>query len=578
MAILAAGKLAGPDYFILVGYFVLMLGIGGYFYRYMKGMKDYFSGNNKIPWWLSGVSFYMSGFSAFGFIAYSELAFKYGLVGVNIWWFGIPALILSIVLLAKKWRRMRIDSPVEYLENRYSPFIRQVFAWQGLPVRMIDDALKLVAIGMFVSKAFNVDLVQAMLFSGLIMLAYTMMGGLWAVVVTDFVQFVVMAVAVIVLVPISISKAGGLGVFFNAAPEGFFKMTHPEYDWFYILSLILLMFLTYSSVNWGLIQRYYCVPKERDVYKLGILVVVLDVIGPPLILLPAMAAKHFMPDADAANIYPLLCLALLPVGMIGLIIAAMFSATMSMLSSDYNAAASVLTNDIYKRVIRPKAPQRELVFVGRSMTCLVGFIAIGIAFFMLKSNSNGGGDSLFRNMMKLFSVATAPVAMPMLFGILSKRINNKAAIVGFLCGIITGLLILFLCPDKVEILGKTIKCENIILWATTIVTTAAMLIVTYLLPSGKEELERVERFLVRLDTPIGQMAEDNAVDEPGTKVFSPFVIVGISIIFIALLMAATLPYIKGQAVAFNVNLVLVIGLFILGGAMVYYSRKGKKKG
>ncbi|MCK4885834.1 MAG: sodium transporter, partial [Planctomycetes bacterium] len=350
MAILAAAKLAGPDYFILVGYFILMLGIGAYFYRYMKGMKDYFSGNNKIPWWLSGISFYMSCFSAFGFIAYSTLAFKYGLVAVNIWWFGVPALILSIVLLAKKWRRMRIDSPVEYLESRYSPSIRQIFAWQGLPVRIIDDALKLVAIAIFISKVFDVDLINSMLFSGLIMLAYTMMGGLWAVVVTDFVQFVVMAVAVIVLVPLSINEAGGLWTFFSAAPEGFFKMTNSEYDWFYILMLILLMFLGYSSVNWGLIQRYYCVPKEKDVYKLGILVVVLEIVGPPLILLPAMAARHFMPEANASDIYPMLCLRLLPVGMIGLIIAAMFSATMSMLSSDYNAAASVLTNDIYKRV------------------------------------------------------------------------------------------------------------------------------------------------------------------------------------------------------------------------------------
>ncbi len=576
MVILATAKLAGPDYFILVGYFVLMLGIGAYFYRYMKGMKDYFSGNNKIPWWLSGVSFYMSGFSAFGFIAYSELAFKYGLVAVSIWWFGVPVLILSMLLFAQKWRRMRLDSPVEYLENRYSPCIRQIFAWQGLPVRMIDDALKLVAIGMFVSKAFDVDLVKAMLFSGLIMLVYTMMGGLWAVVVTDFVQFIVMAAAIIVLVPMALNKAGGLTTFFHTAPEGFFKITHPEYDWFYIVVASMLTFIGYGAVNWSLIQRYYCVPKEKDVYKLIILVVILQIIGPPLMLIPAMAARHFMPDADAANIYPLLCLKLLPIGMIGLIIAAMFSATMSMLSSDYNAAASVLTNDIYKRVIHPNASPKELVFVGRIATCFVGFIAIGIAFYMLKNNSNSGGDNLFRNMMKLFSVATAPVGVPMLFGILSKRANNKAAVVGFFSGIITGLLILFLCPDKIDIAGKIFKSENIIILATVSVTTIAMLVVTYLFPSGKKELQRVSHFLSRLDVPIGQLPEDNKPDEPGTKVFSPFVIVGVSIIFISLLIAATLPYIKDQPIAFKVNLVLVIGMFILGGAMIYYSRKGKK--
>jgi solute:Na+ symporter, SSS family len=576
MEILANGKLAGPDYFILVGYFVLMLGIGAYFYRYMKGMKDYFSGNNKIPWWLSGVSFYMSCFSAFGFIAYSELAFKYGLVAVTIWWFCVPSLVLSIILLAKKWRRMRIDSPVEYLETRYSPLVRQVFAWQGLPVRLIDDALKLVAIGMFVSKAFNIDVMNAMLFSGLIMLSYTMMGGLWAVVVTDFVQFVIMAVAMIVLIPLSLNAAGGFSVFFSNSPEGFFKITSPEYDWLYITVGVLLFFLSYSSVNWGLIQRYYCVPREKDVYKLGVLVMVLQIIGPPMMLFPAMAARHFMPEADAANIYPLLCLRLLPVGMIGLMIAAMFSATMSMLSSDYNAAASVLTNDIYKRVIRPGASSKELVLVGRLMTCLVGFVAIGIAYFLMKNSSENGGDNLFRNMMKLFSVATAPVAIPMMFGILFKKINNKAAVISFFAGITSGLTIFFTCPDEVDILGKAVKSENLMLLTTTTVTALAILIISRLMPSGKEELGRVEEFLTRLDTPIGELEEDNRPDAPGTKVFSPFLIVGYSVVFIAFLMAVTLPYIKDQPIAFKVNLILSLGLFVLGLAMVFLSKKSNK--
>jgi len=160
MVILAASRLTGPDYFILTGYFVLMLGIGAYFYKYMKGMRDYFTGGNRIPWWLSGVSFYMSCFSAFGFIAYSELAYKYGLVSITIWWFGIPAFILSVLLFGRRWRRMRITSPVEYLENRYSTMTRQLFAWEGLPVRIIDDALKIVAIGIFVSRAFYTILNQ----------------------------------------------------------------------------------------------------------------------------------------------------------------------------------------------------------------------------------------------------------------------------------------------------------------------------------------------------------------------------------------------------------------------------------
>ena len=88
---LAAGQLTRPDYFVLGGYFVLMLGIGAYFYRHVREMKDYFSGGNRIPWWLSGVSFYMSSFSVAAFVQYSALAYLYGWVAVTLYWVTVPS-------------------------------------------------------------------------------------------------------------------------------------------------------------------------------------------------------------------------------------------------------------------------------------------------------------------------------------------------------------------------------------------------------------------------------------------------------------------------------------------------------
>src|SRR3990172_1205269 len=96
MTLLAQAQVKGPDYVMLVGYFVLMIGIGLYFYRHMRGMKIYFSGGNKIPWWLSGVSFYMTSFSAFAFVSYTALCFKYGMVGITVIWVTVPATIFSV--------------------------------------------------------------------------------------------------------------------------------------------------------------------------------------------------------------------------------------------------------------------------------------------------------------------------------------------------------------------------------------------------------------------------------------------------------------------------------------------------
>jgi len=587
MTLLAQTRVATPDYAMLIGYFALMLAIGIYFYRHMRGMKDYFSGGNSIPWWLSGVSFYMSSFSAAAFIFYPSLCYRYGWVGVTLLWVAVPATLFSVLLFAKKWRRARIDSPVEYIETRYSPLLRQLFAWQGVPVKMIDDGIKLVAIGTFVSVGMGVDMQLSMIGSGLVILAYTFMGGLWAVTVTDFVQFVVLTAAIIIVLPLSIARAGGPAAFAGNAPQGFFAMTSPEYPWVYVILLALLYCLAWSSINWSLIQRYYCVPRERDAVKVGWLVVILYIIGPPLMFVPAMAAQQFLTGIADKDVYPTLCITLLPTGMLGLVIAAMFAATMSMLSSDYNVCAAVLTSDVYRRLVRPGATQRELVLVGRSLTILVGLVALGVALLIVQ----GSGEDLFRTMVTLFSIATAPVAVPMILGLLSRRVTNRSAIAGFLCGLAAGVLFYLLFgrwlprdrptpilgmmfdPEHDEMLvgALRLKTEIVLFTANALVTLAAMLLVSALRPMRATERARVESFHRRLATPIGDLAEDQVAAGGAPAGLSPFRVVGISTLCIGLMMLAILPF-ANSPMAFQLDLALGALLAILGGFMARRSR------
>ena len=601
MTLLAQSQIAGPDLAMLIGYFVLMLGIGAYFYRHMRGMKDFFSGGNTIPWWLSGASFFMSSFSVFAFVSYSALAYRYGWVAVTIYWVTVPATIFSVVLFAKKWRRARIDSPVEYLETRYSFGLRQLFTWQGVPVIVVDDAFKLIAIGVFIATSMSLPEVAWLSFLGLsdpvrytmaatalIMLLYTLLGGLWAVTVTDFIQFVVMSVGVLVVLPLSISHAGGVGQFLDKAPEGFFNLVNAEYNWVYIVLLTLLYCLAWSSVKWPLIQRYYCVRDETEAMKVGWFVVFLNVVVPPLMFLPAMAAQQFMGDIPDEKVYPLLCMLLLPAGMLGLVVAAMFSATMSMLSSDYNACAGVLTNDVYRRLIRKNASQKELVTVGRLMTLLIGIFALVVALGFRGTS----GEDLFRNMVTLFGIATAPVAVPMLMGILSKRFTNLSATVGFFCGLTVGLG-LFLCfkgfwgfallpedkdtallagliwsPEKDELVFGTmrLKIEVVLFTANAAAAFLGMLVVTLIWPMKDEERVRAEAFHERLKTPIGELEEDN-VSAGGSEIISPFRVVGVSIILIGLMMLGVLPWVTG-ALAFGLDLGFGALLILLGALMM----------
>jgi Na+/proline symporter len=483
-------------------------------------------------------------------------------------WVAVPATVFSVLLFAGRWRRARIDSPVEYLETRYSHTFRQICAWQGLPVIVIDDALKMIATGTIVSVGLGMEMNESILWSGVVILSYTFMGGLWAVIITDFVQFVVLAAAVVILVPLSLSRVGGFAGLVDRAPAGYFHPTNPEFNWAYVTILVALYCVAWSSTRWALIQKYYCVPREKDTLKMGALVTLLNAIGPPLMFLPALAACQFLPGIqETKEVYPRLCAELLPAGMLGLIIAAMFAATMSTLSGDFNVCAGVLTNDVYRRLVRPRASDWELVLVGRGMTLLVGAIAIGVGLLLAGSSA----EDLFRYMVTLFGIAAAPLGIPMLLGLVSRRATNLSAIVGSVSGVAVGLLLFFTLPAGGEILGIKWDQELALFVATSLVTLVTMLGLSIVVPMKAGESQRAVAFHQRLQTPIGEAPEDQVAHAAGQAVISPFRVVGICTLLIGLLLLGILPWIE-LTIATWLNVLIGGGLVVVGGLVAWLSR------
>jgi len=566
-------ELVWADHVVLFGYFVIMLGIGVYFWRYMKGMRDYFSGRNQIPWWLSGVSYYMTSFSTFLFVAYSENAYRYGLVAVTLGWMVVPAVVIGALYFSSKWRRARIDSPVEYLEERYGLGLRQTFGWANIPVRVVDNGLRLFATGLFVSATLNVSLEKSIMATGVITLAYTFAGGLWAVAVTDFVQFIIMMAGALVLAPLALARIDdGVVGLVRDAPEGFWRPTAGPYTWPYMFAWFLLLLCNYNT-SFALVQRYYSVRDEREARKTGLLVAGLCVVGTPLFFIPALAARQFLPDADPANIYGILCRTLLPAGAFGLIIAAMFSATMSSLSGEYNVLASVLTNDVYRRLIDKRASERRLVLVGRLTTLLIGCLPLAVALFVA---ANRGETLLFQKMVTVFSIAAPPIAIPMLAGLVWRRASNAGAISAFLAGIVVGLGLYFLIGsgkvDPAETLGLIgfvgqSKAPEILLTLATVVTVLGVLIpVSLLAPARGDEQRRRDEFVSRLSTPVPPA---DVADRTGVP--SPWRAVGASVTATAVLLLIVQPW-MGWNAGSKTNLMIGTGLFIVGLLMMRRSR------
>ena len=517
------------DHIVIVGYFVLLTLIGFYFWKRMRHVRDFFTGGNAIPWWLAGVSFYLTGFSAFSFVAYSEMAYRYGFVAVTLAWSAAVAMAVGTLFMASRWRRARIISPVEFLEARYNKQIRQVLAWAGIPLRVVDDGLKIYATGVFVSVGMGYDLKISIIVSGAVMLLYTFMGGLWAVVVTDYIQFIILTLGVVVLFPLVFAQVGSFQALAQGAQAGFLSPIGAPFSPLYVIAFYLLIILSYNG-NWAFAQKFYSVRDERAARKAGMLAVGLKILGPPLFILPAMAARSLMPELmqppnSPQYTYAALSLRFLPAGLMGLMIAAMFSATMSTLSGDYNVIASVITEDIYRRLFDKEASQKRLVIVGRIATLVIGAITITIGVTLIASARKG----LFEVMVTVFGIFIGPMLIPMLLGLLSRRVTWRAAAVGIAAGLISGLSFYFY---KTFVLAKQpgidpnwlrYDYEAISILTNFAITLLATFLVTALGKVSAKERAKIDEFFARLTTPIDVSKTHARVTG---EVFSPFYIIG----------------------------------------------------
>src|SRR5580658_4949953 len=124
--------LTPSDLVVIVGYLVLVLLVGLYYRRRMHSAEDYFAGGHQVPWWLAAVSHYMSSASALAFVSYSQIGYTYGWTAVSLIWMAVPSGIAGGLIFARQWRRARVVTPVEFLERRFNPFVRQLLAWAGI--------------------------------------------------------------------------------------------------------------------------------------------------------------------------------------------------------------------------------------------------------------------------------------------------------------------------------------------------------------------------------------------------------------------------------------------------------------
>lgn len=489
-------SLAPSDLIVIGGYLLLLMWVGLYFRSRMKVPADYFAGGHNVPWWLAGVSHYMSSFSAFSFVAYAQMGYTYGWVAVTLFWVTVPACVMGGLLFARAWRRADVITPVEFLERRFNWRVRQVFAWAGLPMKIFEDALKIFATSLFLSLAAGLPVSWSIVACGAVTVSYTVLGGLWALVVTDYVQFLMKALAMLLLLPLALWHAGGLRNALTGLPPGFFHLAAGPYNWIYLVGFTVLITISYNG-SWALAQKYYSVRTESDASKAAYLSAALNFIGAPIMILPAIIGRHLLPDLLAqhrtADTYALLVLTLLPPGMVGIMVAALLSATMATVSADFSAIASVLTEDVYHRLWRPDATGRRLVLVGRLTTLLLGTLVVGCSLWIAFS----GDQSLFQLMVVAAGVFLAPSFLPLLAALTVRRLNAVGALGGFVLGLASGFAMLAVKTWYLpHVANGWVRdgFDGIAILVNTAVTVLGMYLGTIASRTSRQDTENASRF------------------------------------------------------------------------------------
>ncbi len=479
--------LGTADYVAIGVYMTLVAGIGVVLGAWIKDVGAYFKGGGTLPWPAAAVSNYMSMFSTFIFVAYAGMAYDYGLVALTLIWCMVPPALFAAAVIAKYWRRAGIMSPVEYLETRFNAPVRQFFSWSGIAFRLMDNMVRLYAIGVFISAATPLSINQAVLMAGLVVTLYTVVGGLWAVVLSDLLQFVVLLVAVVMMVPLSLQAAGGLAEMRAVVPEHFTFFQGPRGVPLFLVVYYIMVLIKYNG-NWSFIQRFYSVRDETAGRKAALVMAALFFVSPVFFLLPAIAMRVIDPALENPEMaYVAIALRVLPPGIMGLLLAAMFAATMSAVDSDFNVTAGVFTRDVYERLLRPLASARELMVAGRTATLACGVVVVSGALFV------GHFGGAFQANMIITGLAI-PLSVPLVLGVLTRWARPWGALASVAVAVPAGFY-LNLHPDVSWPVAT----------GTVIVLSVGTLLLSGLFPSRDAAYRRrVDEFFARLATPIAE--------------------------------------------------------------------------
>lgn len=409
--------MTGLDMSIIIIYFAVLVVVGIIGTIKAKTSEMYIlAGRNLGVFMLFGclTAVFLGGSSTIGS---AQLGYESGFSGV---WFvfsmGLGIMLFGILLLNRVtgYKLMTISELLGKIFGIKSKLIGAVIA--AIYTLMVS-VTQVIAIGSLLSAIFNWGLTSSMLIGGGIVFFYTILGGMWSVSMTDIIQFLIMTAGIfLVMLPISLSQAGGFGELIVQLPSSYFDFSAIGFK------EILQYILTYTlgmMVGQDIWQRYFTAKSLKTARKGGILVGVYSLLYSMAMVIIGMCALIILPYIEhTQNVFTSMAFETLPPGLLGIVFAAVAAAIMSTASGTLLASSTLIAKDILKDHFFANITDRQFLLLSRVTTLVIGIIAIIVALWI---------QELLVAIDVAYALLAGAIFIPILFGLFWKRATAKAA-------------------------------------------------------------------------------------------------------------------------------------------------------
>ena len=418
------------DIAIIAIYFVAMLAIGFLLGRKHQDADDYFLAGRKMLWPFIGLSLFASNISSTTLVGLAGDAYSTGISVFNYEWMAVLILIFFAIFFLPFILRSRVYTMPEFLERRFDDRARVYFSLLTLFLNVVvDTAGSLYAGALLIKLMFpGIPIWQTIALLAVVAGAYTIAGGLAAVIYTDAIQAILLLLGSVVITLVAFDRVGGWEAVTAMAPAAKLSLVRPLGDpgvpWLGLLTGVPLLGFYFWCTNQFMVQRVLSA-KNLNHGRWGALfagLLKLPVLF--IMVLPGTFAILLYPDLKQPDmVYPTLLFDHLPTGLLGLVLAGFVAALMSQIDSTLNSASTLVTMDFVRRW-RPQLTSDQLMKVGRMVT----FAFMVLAVLWAPQIENFG--SLFKYLQKILSYAIPPVVAMFLVGTFWPRANARG---GFAC-------------------------------------------------------------------------------------------------------------------------------------------------